>query len=121
MLFKPELAQAILGGRKTVIRRLRKGETVDGRWVDEPCRYKKGKDYAVQPGRGKKAIGRIRVVSVIAEALHQLDDEEIRLEGFDSRRDFEEAWKRITGQSSYLDPVWRIEFELVDRGGAPDG
>lgn len=116
MIFRPELAAAIIDGRKTVTRRKRTGDNPTGKpggWVDDPCRYRAGHTYAVQPGRGKRGIGRIRVLSVRPEFMHELTDDEIRREGFESRADFERTWRSIHGAGSYLDLVWRIEFEVV--------
>lgn len=106
MLFKPELAQAILDGRKTVTRR----PVID----DTPCRYAVGATYAVQPGRGKQAIGRMRVTSVSREPFRPLDlsDDELAREGFSSLSGFLGAWARIYN-TLIQDEVWRIEFEAV--------
>lgn len=105
MIFSPDLAAKVLDGSKTQTRRRDKGG---------PCRYKAGKTYAVQPGRGKKAIGRIRVLSVRPELMTQLDDEEARLEGFKNTGEFAAKWLAIYGKGSWLDIVWRIEFTLAD-------
>lgn len=116
MIFAPDLAAKVAAGEKTVTRRPRTGENpsgLPGGWVDTPCRYKSGKTYAVQPGRGKKAIGRIRVLSVRAELMTDLDDDEARLEGFKNTREFTAKWLEIYGKGSWLDIVWRIEFTLV--------
>jgi len=85
MLFKPELCQAILEGRKTQTRRLARG------WRDwwgynengDICcvrlgghsrmTWQVGNTYAIQPGRGKKAIGRTPpLVKVRRERLQDI-------------------------------------------------
>lgn len=117
MIFAPDLAEKVLAGRKTVTRRPRTGSNpsgLPGGWVDIPCRYKPGHTYAVQPGRGKKAIGRIRVLSVRPEWMTDLTEDEIRREGFASQDEFVAKWLAIYGRGSWLDIVWRIEFELVN-------
>jgi hypothetical protein len=114
VIFRPDMAQAILEGRKTVTRRPRTGRTVGNRWQNDPCRYREHRTYALQPGRGQRAIARIRILSVRPEALHELTDDEVRREGFASRGEFEQTWLSIYGRSNYLDPVWRIEFELEE-------
>lgn len=116
VIFSPDLAEKVIASQKTVTRRPRTGSNPSGKpggWEDEPCRYKAGKTYAVQPGRGKKAIGRIRVLSVRPELMTDLDDDEARLEGFANTREFTAKWLSIYGKGSWLDIVWRIEFELV--------
>ena len=62
MIFKPELAEKVLAGEKTETRRVVKDGEVE-------CRYVPGRDYAVQPGRGKRAIGRIYITDVRREKL----------------------------------------------------
>lgn len=115
MIFRPKLAEAILAGRKTETRRPAKFEQVDAgtanehsRWL--PCRYKPGKTYAIQPGRGKKGIGRLRVLEVRNGYMHELDDGAIRAEGFSSRAEFERVWREIYGRGSYLDSGVRHPF-----------
>ena len=118
MIFKQEMVDAILSGRKTVTRRPAKFRQVDegtrnerSEWL--PCRYEAGKTYAVQPGRGKKGVARIRVLSVTRSYMHELDDAEVRAEGFDSTAAFQRTWLDIYGRGSFLDAVYRIEFELL--------
>ena len=104
MIFRTELAQRILEGRKRVTRRA----------ADGPCRYTVGKTYAIQPGRGKHAVGRIEVVSVRREELGYPTGSEALLEGFDTIAAFGRAWSELHGGT--YDPkmiVDRIEFKLV--------
>lgn len=104
MIFAPDLAEAVVAGRKTVTRRRVKG--------DAPCRYEAGRDYAVQPGRGKKAIGRIRILSVRKESLAGITaDGEAKREGFRRVADFVDRWAAMYGDVRLADEVWRIEFE----------
>jgi len=51
-----------------------------------------GLEYAVQPGRGQRAIGRIRITAIRREDVRQISAEDARAEGFDSRVNFFEAW-----------------------------
>lgn len=109
MIFKPELIQKILSGEKTVTRRpLKAGEY--------ECRYKVGRTYALQPGRGQRAVGRILVKAATPGFLEELrTTREARLEGFESVGDFLAYWARLYGEPVYLNqPVWRIRFERAD-------
>ena len=115
MLFKPDLVEKILVGEKTQTRRPRHGDNPTGErggWIDEPCRYKVGKTYAVQPGRGKKAVGRIRVLRVTPEAMCDMTEDDVRAEGFESRQAFVNRWLEMYGEGNWLDPVWKIECEV---------
>lgn len=112
MNFRPELASAVMGGGKTVTRRL----CVDNPrspWFVWGCGIKVGRDYAVCPGRGKSAIGRVRVTDVRREPLGHLDDDEARREGFCSAAAFEEAFAAINGKYDAGLQVWRIAFEVA--------
>lgn len=113
MNFQPELAQAVMGGGKTVTRRLC-SENLRSPWSAWGCGLKVGSDYAVCPGRGKTAIGRVRVTSVRREALGRLSAEEARREGFFSVQSFEQAWATINGSYDPDVQVWRVEFEVVE-------
>ena len=120
MIFKPEMVEKILAGEKTVTRRpvKFKSELPPGApgpvRVEQPCRYEVGKTYAVQPGRGQKGVGRIRVLAVRRKPLghYMLTDETLR-EGFQSFTRFRAYWERLYGSYDPTQLVDRIEFELV--------
>lgn len=110
MNFRPELAAKVIAGEKTVTRR-QMSDNPRSPWFRDQCRLVEGRSYAVCPGRGKNAIGRVRVTSVRWTLLHNIDDDEARREGFADRQDFVEGWTAING--SFKDnAVWRIEFEV---------
>lgn len=117
MIFRPELAQAILEGRKTVTRRV-VSTNPRSPWAAEGCTLRPGGEYAVQPGRGVHAIGRVEVVSVTREAfdLVAVSPEEARREGFATWAKFATAWVALHPRHGrrFAD-VWRIEFRLVER------
>lgn len=54
--------------------------------------YIVGKDYAVQPGRGKPAVARIRVTGLRREDVRVISGIDIKAEGFNSYRDFMWTW-----------------------------
>ncbi len=66
MIFKPELVEKILAGEKTETRRKAK--------PDGAQRYVPGRTYAVQPGRTKKGVARIKVLSAEAEILKEITE-----------------------------------------------
>jgi hypothetical protein len=109
--FRPELAAAVMDGRKIVTRRLLNGNPRSP-WGPD-CRLRPGRDYAVCPGRGKDAIGRVRIVSVRLEQLNILGAYEAEREGFASVWEFEAAWESIHGTYDPALWVWRVEFEVV--------
>lgn len=124
MIFRPELVEKVLAGEKTVTRRPVK-TTVNGigRATSQmplnllaPCRYEAGKDYALQPGRGKKAVGRIRVLDVRREPLAEVDTADARREGFYGGPEFAAYWSRLYGSYDPTQLVDRIEFELLPGG-----
>lgn len=113
MTFRPELAAAVMDGRKTVTRRVA-SPNPRSPWYVGACSLVVGRDYAVQPGRGKGAIGRARIVSTRLERLGYLSDDEARAEGFENAYQFERTFARLNGGS--YDPrvdVWRVELEAV--------
>lgn len=127
MNFKPELAEAVLAGRKTVTRRL-VSENPRSPWFKGRCALQVGRTYAVCPGRGKPAIGRVLVRHVDQQRLGDpfgltLGDrlegdacaqEAAFREGFESVVAFKLAWLKINGTYDPDARVWRVEFELHD-------
>lgn len=51
-----------------------------------------GVDYAVQPGRGKKAVGRIRITGIERYDVRTITAERARQEGFSDTYDFLCTW-----------------------------
>lgn len=115
MNFKPELAQAVMAGRKTVTRRL-VSDNPRSPWWRERCGLIIGRDYAVCPGRGKHAIGRVRIVNSGMRPLSRMNVREAHREGFGSIREFEAAWAAINGDFDEHALVWRVEFEVTEIG-----
>ncbi len=112
MNFRPELAAKVMAGEKTVTRR-RMSANVRSPWSDLGCRIVTGRSYAVCPGRGKNAIGRVIVTDVHDSLLGDIDNSEARKEGFANWREFRAAWTEITGDFNPDEWVWRVEFRVV--------
>lgn len=117
MIFRPELAEKVMDGRKTVTRRLC-SENPRSPWWRGGCALEVGRDYAVQPKRGVSAIGRVRILSVRREQLVSTGiaadlDREAWAEGFASFAEFRAAWQEINGLFDPLAEVWRVEFEVL--------
>ena len=119
MNFRPELAEKVMAGEKTVTRRA-VSSNPRSPWFRGKCALKVDHTYAVCPGRGKNAIGRVRIVNVQQMHLGQgLTTDEARREGFANRREFKDAWAAINGRWSDGDLVWRVEFRVVPAEDLP--
>lgn len=105
VIFAPDLAQAIVEGRKTQTRR---PATYPG-----PCRYQLGRTYAVQPGRGKPGIARIRILNAFVEPLGMITHAGAIAEGFPTPAAFVARWVELYGVFDQHLPVWVIRFEMV--------
>lgn len=114
--FRPELAAAVMDGSKTVTRRL-VSDNPRSPWWREACRLMPGRTYAVQPGRGKVAIGRAEVLSVRRERLGDVNHAEARREGFADQPEFARAFAAINGWYDKDAEVWRVELRAVPDGG----
>lgn len=110
MIFKATLIRKIVAGTKTQTRRPAK--------PDEDCRYQTGKAYAVQPGRGRPHIARIRITHIRHEQLGDLTYDDARAEGFKTRQDFYDYWTELYGHVDVEQHVWVITFHL-DREHKP--
>jgi len=95
MIFTPDNAQKVMAGQKTQTRRP-EGERDEAEYdalgkiwrvVSHPNdiysreRWRVGKIYAVQPGRTKKAIGYIRLISIRRERVNLISEADARAEG----------------------------------------
>lgn len=92
MIFTADRARDVKTGAKTQTRRpIKPGERA--------CRYKPGRTYAVQPGRGKPEICRIEVTHVERQLAGQITHAQARAEGFRTTDDFKIAWVAIHDKS----------------------
>jgi hypothetical protein len=105
VIFRPALIEKILAGEKTQTRR-----PVNGR-INSP--YRPGCTYAVQPGRGQKAVARIRVLHVHRAKLGDLSPAGALAEGFPDRETFFGYWLGLYGTIDFEQPVWALHFEVV--------
>jgi hypothetical protein len=156
MIFQATLDK-VLSGEKTQTRRVVKsGEDIypenrswrgNGEYYTQPTevynfltnrvKYQVGKTYAIQPGRGKKAVGRIRITAIRRENLQDITEEDARAEGIDEhyfdhapnykanlrpgwfyRAAYADLWDRLyehfpEKQMGANPEVWVIEFERV--------
>lgn len=128
MIFRPELAAAIVRGEKTVTRR-RISDNPRSPWCRSPLRYPVGMEFAIQPGRGKPSVARAVVRTRYIETLSGFTPADARREGFPTREAFVEAWKSINGSWDPDEIVHVVAFKLagVDcpscegHGTQPDG
>lgn len=99
MKFNPEFVPLILNGTKTQTRRLGK---------------KRWRENTIQKCQaGESAFAKVRILSVNRESLGQISDEDVRNEGFGTKKAFQEAWTAIYGSWEDEKEVWVIKFRLV--------
>jgi len=93
--------QKVLSGQKTQTRRLAREN--DSLWTVEledkaqekvllrgdRRKWRTGRTYAVQPGRGRPAVGRIRLLDIRYQHLGFISEAEARAEGFANLEEFE--------------------------------
>lgn len=136
MNFTPEMLAKVLDGTKTQTRRpVKQGDKKDtierylavsyhARWYggediqavirSERILWGKGKTYAVCPGRGKKAVARMKITKIRAECPIDISDADARAEGFESREAFWDKLRSLYGTNVNLTaPYWALTFELV--------
>jgi len=66
-------------GKKPPLLQLSHSEVISGGRL----RWQRGRTYAVQPGRGKKAVGRIRITGIRRERLQSISFRDRRAEGIE--------------------------------------
>jgi hypothetical protein len=114
LTFKPELAEAVMAGEKTETRRVA-NDNPRSPWWRERCGFSIGRDYAVQPGRGKIQIGRARILYTSRGPLRKLTASQAAAEGFASVADFEAIWEQLHGSYDSALEVWVVSFEALLR------
>lgn len=105
MIFSPALCALVLNGRKVMTRR--RTTHRNGRGIA----YRRGGVYSIQPGRGKRHAGHIKVTSVRHEPLRMLTSFDARAEGFEDRREFYAYWQKLYGGINKDEIVTVIRFE----------
>lgn len=116
----------VMDGTKTQTRRLKKpGERLleDIGWPvvirpSVPGQYRHvyavGNTYAVQPGRGEKAVGRIRVLKIREEDVRDISEADAKAEGFDSPLAFLETWVMMHDKAiTFFRPYLRMNDDFV--------
>lgn len=148
MIFKPELCEKVLSGKKTVTRRIVRDTdvylplAVQSGWTERPegvwnrkaslpngevrygLRFGVNTEQAVQPGRGKKSLGRIEILSIWKDLdVRLISPEECALEGLEGPEEFLHIWRcfydpntkpeDMSSRPASLYTAWRIQFRLV--------
>lgn len=129
MQFTNGLAESIMRGEKTQTRRPVKStesaKATEGIWADQiesvytngRLKWMVGKTYAVQPGRGKKAIGHIKITRIRQQRVHDINRVDAVREGFKDMRAFQRKWSDLYDSTQFAwknNPrVWVIDFHLV--------
>lgn len=145
MIFKSELCDKVLRREKTQTRRLKRENEyfTHGSFGQPDCVLRRsettldvrkwvvGRTYAVQPGRGKKAVGRIRLLAIREEALRDITWRDVKAEGVNlsglgsrgRNRDigaghrFARLWNSINTKSGTLwgdnPTVWVLTFQCI--------
>lgn len=123
--------EKVLSGEKTQTRRLRlPGDKAMGGWIEAPSAtssgimgdtayiwrnyntiYQVGKTYAVQPGRGKKAVARIQITGIRSEDVRSLSINDLYAEGFDEYLHFMMTWMQMHDKPAHR----YLESEVGDQ------
>lgn len=117
MIFTPELAEKVMRGEKTATRRLLSYNPHSPWHRRSRSNYNVGQVFAVQPGRGKRGIGKARCTAVYQQRLGEVSARDAWREGFRDLAEFHSAFKEINGPCRLLDLIWVVEFELVKETG----
>lgn len=128
MLFKPEMCQAVLDGTKTMTRRLVKDreaaihrapgyaelpiEMVFSHGMSGRLKWAVGNTYAVQPGRGKKAVGRFLLAGIRREYLQDISAMDCLAEGIYMYR---EIWGWTYAYSGMEEPAFFSQPQFAFR------
>ncbi len=118
MIFQPDAIEAIKAHRKTVTRRPITHHPEFG--FEQPCRYKVGTSYSLQPGRGQKGVSRLTVTAVRRERLGAITKDDIKREGFVIAEQFWSRWEKLHGKPDKDADVWVITFVAGEHEVGPE-
>lgn len=133
MNFTTEMLALVLAGKKTQTRRPVKANERENRWhlggdtdetINEVIQGKRlkwlaGREYAVCPGRGKKAVARMQLLSIRRERAIDISEADAIAEGFESREAFWDKLRSLYGKNVDLTAAyWVLEFVIVEGGAA---
>jgi hypothetical protein len=116
MIFRPDLALAILRGEKTATRRAINPENPRSPWRPwDPAdhSYPVGNVFTVNPGRGIPRVAECEVTGRRIEPLIQVDDAAAKREGFTNRAAFIAAFVEINGAGPVGEAAARMRAERV--------
>jgi len=102
MMFKRELLDLVVAGKKTQTRRLHKNP------------LKEKQKYVIKKNWYENTEHYIRITKVYPQKLCDVSEEEARKEGFSSLEEFRDAWIRINGSWEPEMIVTVYEFELAE-------
>lgn len=74
-------------------------------------KWQVGSEYAIQPRRGVKSIGKYRLVDIWWQDLRSLSNAQVQAEGFESFDDFVYLWTKMHGTNVF--EAWRMEIEVL--------
>ena len=121
MIFQHTLDN-VLAERKTQTRRvIHSGDAeIRGRYnrieavlTNGRLKWVVGRTYAVQAGRCEPPIARIQITKINSQCVKYISTRDAIEEGFSSKREFLETWKKIHGPNSLDLRVWIVNFKLV--------
>ena len=77
--------------------------------------YEVGRTYAVQPGRGKRSLGRIRLRGIRREErAGNIAQGDARAEGFATPDDFRSVWANLYNRDGLERPCYALQIEKVN-------
>jgi len=115
--------QAVLNKQKTQTRRTISGndspvhdqhKQITAVMNNGRLKWKVGQTYAVQKGRGKPEIARIRITHIRSEPVSEISSTDAKAEGWDNKQEFFAGWQQIHGENSLNQSVWALTFELIE-------
>jgi hypothetical protein len=77
-------------------------------------KWEVGRTYALQPGRGKRAVGRITITAIrYCARASDISVSDARAEGFATADEFQAVYERLNGAKALDRPCWTLTFAVV--------
>lgn len=121
MIFQHTLTDILLQNKTQTRRIVKANETairtrynqIESVLHNDRIKWRVGQTYAVQPGRGKAEVARIRLIRINSQFITRISTADAIAEGFESRQDFLQTWQKIHGENAFNVRVWILTLELI--------
>lgn len=99
--------------KRQFITKIRKGTKTQTRRLKQP-RLKIGKKYSLRENYKTTLPDKILITDIYQQYLGDITPEDVKKEGFTTKKEFKEIWTDIYGEYAPEMYIWVVEFRYID-------